>query len=401
MPDGFEFPRSSILSSAEKAATPVVRSGMLTQSQQASILGTLLGDGSIARQGYFAVNHGLPQREYLWIKYTELSEFVRGRPSLSTKSKHGYAYVRFWTVVTQEFKSLRRLIYPSGVKTVTREWLTRIDQVGFLPSVAWWVADDGTRWGPSHSPTLMICTNGFQLAEVDLLCQWLTDHGYPSSVYTQAVDGRRPYPLVAFSTAVAVRLMRDLLPWTPPCMRYKLEISGRDDTAICVFCQIQFTRQSLIRRTDLPSFPCCGAEICRKQLQRLYYLRGRKDATAVAARNARRMENYRNMDDATRQLVREQATAWQQANPVAVAAIKRRYTDKIKAEKSVTLLTCRLCGGQEPITVGRSDRMTCMPCRPAWLRLRARRTHYRNRVNLGDLTFAEELSRLDNLFRQP
>lgn len=186
------------------------------------LLGTMLGDGYIAKSGYFQVNHSPKQAEYLWTKYTVLREFVVGSPSISPKNKLGYASVKFFTVLGPAFRSLHSLFYPTGKKVVTQEWLDRIDRAGFLPSIAWWIADDGSKQAHGRSPNVMVSTHGFSTPEVELLVSWMTGHGYPCQVYFQYRSPKKP--MILFLADASRKLMVDLVPHTPPCMRYKLNI---------------------------------------------------------------------------------------------------------------------------------------------------------------------------------
>jgi len=192
------------------------------------VLGTLLGDGHITKNGSYVAGHGLGQKEYLWLKSRVLSEFVHGRPSLSRKNKLGKRSVRFWTAVAPVFRSLRTLCYPRGEKTITQTWLDRIDRYGFLQAVMWWICDDGTRWGPEHSPSLMACTDGFLRTQVELLREWMTGHGYPCSIRMRHVAGYRPYPTLMFKIEGTVKLMRDLQPLIPVFMAYKVQLNRPD-----------------------------------------------------------------------------------------------------------------------------------------------------------------------------
>ena len=128
------------------------------------IYGTLLGDGRLTakRNSRYQAVQCWAQRDYLWQKYMILQGFVRGIPSERTKTKRGYRSVGFWTAAMPEFTSLRTLWYPGGKKRICPEILDHIDKMGFLPTVAWWFADDGSRSGRDDSPTMIFCTHGFQ-----------------------------------------------------------------------------------------------------------------------------------------------------------------------------------------------------------------------------------------------
>lgn len=357
MPAAFEFPRSSKVLQPRK-----VPNGLgLTLEQAQLVYGTMLGDAHMTQRGTYHARHSYVQREYLWHKYMLLQEHVRGVPSSSKKRERGYQSVLFWTAQQPVFRSLRTLWYPEGVKVVTPEILQRIDQIGFLPTVAWWFADDGSRSGRADSPTMIFCTHGFQHAEVELLRGWMTDHGYPSRVLTTRRLGYRPYPVLYIRAWAAVRLMEALTPFTPPCMHYKLQCSGRNDREICMFCGNSFRLKTLRRRTDLPWFPCCETAECCAAKQ-TFASRRYQERHPESAR--RRRQRYRDYLQANPEAKARQATnckAWAKDHPERMQAAKQRYLAKQRTAAVSKMLPCRVCGSK-PETLpkhGRSARRFC------------------------------------------
>ena len=145
-----------------------------------------------------------------------------------------------------------------------------------------------------------------------------------------------PIPIIYVTVAGAVRLMEDLRPYTPPSMHYKLQLTGRNDMETCMFCGTPFRLSQLRRRTDLPWFPCCGANDCWKQ---------------------RRHHN------------RE----WLKSHPEASKQHKRRCHDKRRAAQAAAMPPCSICG--QPQTLqghGRADRKVCPACRPEYMRRKAK-----------------------------
>lgn len=383
IPDGFVFPNSSKLPPAQAAVqaeivTAACRRGYLLPRQRQMVLGTLLGGGYISPNGYYAVNHGLSQKEYLWTKYTVLSEFVYGQPSMSKKNKLGYESVRCWTAVVPELRCLRNLCYdPHGTKVVTTEWLEKIDLIGFRQCVAWWIADDGTRVGPPRSPNLFICTQGFSHPEVQLLCDWMGSHGYPATIYTAKRAGYRDYPMMQFSVEVSARLMHDVKLWTPPCMRYKLDLSARVETQACSFCNATYSLRETATQKYVKSAatPCCQHPDCRRKYNRMFYDRIKSDPARYAAHLAKRRA-WSNTD-AHRKYMREYSKQRRKDKPAIFEAARIKHHAKRRAAIAATTW-CRMCGkpALDPTTNGRCDRKYCPTCYPEALRLKARRKHY-------------------------
>lgn len=80
----------------------------VTQRQDAIILGTLLGDGCLERNGTHArlrLEHGISQKSYLLWKYEELKDIVTGSVmalhAYHKKSKNFYDSFRAYTFSDQ------------------------------------------------------------------------------------------------------------------------------------------------------------------------------------------------------------------------------------------------------------------------------------------------------------
>jgi hypothetical protein len=361
----------------------------LTDWEKSLLLGTLLGDGSISGGNCYVASHGLPQAEYLWTKYTFLSEFALGQPLISKKNKCGYRSLRFTTRASPAFAFLRGLCYPGNIKTVTARWLDLIDEAGFMQAMAWWIGDDGTRLQKGRSASLQMCTQGFQFPEVELLREWLLGHGYESTLGTQRRKGYRDYPVLFFPVAASLRLMAAVLPLTPPCLRYKVELPERIWSQTCVYCNREFSAESsgrkFLRHT---AKPCCRQQKCLAARATEWAQKSAADSTKVAATNKKSRDRYL-ADDAYRDHRRNLNRLWRQKNPEAnrksVAKAKAKYQQKKKDEAMLTLFSCPLCGQSEPLGVTHVDRLVCIACRPALMRANAMRRHWVKRLAIPTL----------------
>lgn len=108
------------------------------------ILGGLLGDASLNltnKNPRLHVAHAKAQEEYVWWKYTILSEsfdIVEPKIIMSGKDKK-YPQLRFQTPTTQRFIYYQKLFYPKGKKVLKRKILNMLEPLG----LAIWYMDDG------------------------------------------------------------------------------------------------------------------------------------------------------------------------------------------------------------------------------------------------------------------
>ncbi len=118
----------------------IARKIALNQRQEEIVIGSLLGDGHLAKttRGYaFRVNHGISQKEYVDWKYQELIQFVNSVPDIYENNYY------FRTVSHPFFDSMRKEFYRGKKKIIPDkldEWLTPL-------ALSIWVMDDGTREG--------------------------------------------------------------------------------------------------------------------------------------------------------------------------------------------------------------------------------------------------------------
>lgn len=117
------------------------RTRELTDEQFSLVIGSLLGDGHLAKttSGYaFRVNHSLKQKDYVDWKYNKLCDFVNSMPRQS-----GSCYY-FRTVSHLTFARLRRIFYRGNRKIIPERFIeTTMDAL----ILAIWIMDDGTREG--------------------------------------------------------------------------------------------------------------------------------------------------------------------------------------------------------------------------------------------------------------
>lgn len=317
------------------------------------LLGTLLGDASLEwttayRYPRYRASHGLPQKDYCWAKYRLLWEFCNQDPKDIPNGGYGTTTVRFETRTTERFFWLGSLClrpHPTKAhrrkKVVTQEWVDLLT----WEAVAWWFMDDGCK----QSTGLMISTHSFSKAEVDLLADWLTNHGCPAHAAKTRKGETKEYWILQIPTESAAIFKKRVSPYILPMMRYKLEGVGPAGRVYnCLFCGEPYQN---LRLTN-PEIPCCLKPECKRVRNRQ---RGAKWVTRLGS-----AEVYRRAREALTKDPEKKAAAHAKAlqrqreafeDPVyrtKMNAWKKEYRLKLKAEgrpdQAPRLsLTCQFC----------------------------------------------------------
>ncbi len=150
----------------------------LTDLQRQVLIGTLLGDGHLERNGHHVrlkIDHSLKQKAYAWWKYQVLKNITPSPPKriaiFDSRTQKVYKHYRFATFSSSELEDLYSQFYTDGTKKVP----SRIRQLLTEPvSLAVWYMDDGAR--RTDCQALRIHTNSYALAEVQLLQNTLQDN---------------------------------------------------------------------------------------------------------------------------------------------------------------------------------------------------------------------------------
>ena len=144
----------------------------LTEIQKQLIYGGLLGDLCIPkpknekRNVHVVISHSSKQAEYVQFKYSILANLVRKPPKLCPNKGWGKQLIRFSTLSHPSFTQIYRICYPDGRKTISSEWLEKIDSPLAL---ATWYMDDGSL----SKSAVQFSTHRFSKQENLLLQQWL------------------------------------------------------------------------------------------------------------------------------------------------------------------------------------------------------------------------------------
>lgn len=144
----------------------------LTHRQKEILIGTLLGDGCLERNGRntrLRIEHGLKQREYLDWKYKELQNLATARPRLVKGTIHfrtrkKYKRWHFSTFSLPELNGYWHKFYSRKRKRIPKDILELLKSP---LSLAIWFMDDGYKRNDCNA--LRINTDGFNLKEQKLL----------------------------------------------------------------------------------------------------------------------------------------------------------------------------------------------------------------------------------------
>lgn len=151
----------------------------LSKNVRDIILGSLLGDGSLAinpkyKNPRFSFRHSIKQKEYFFWKM-EMLEEISGESCYWLQGSEqkpdgwGTAKYRFQSKALSSLTEIYNLTHKKvdGTKVrVTRKWLNQLSPL----SLAMWWQDDGSLVADSRQG--VICTDGFSLEEVEIIHQY-------------------------------------------------------------------------------------------------------------------------------------------------------------------------------------------------------------------------------------
>lgn len=198
---------------------------ILTPIQQAVLMGSLLGDGTMrvgknAVHANFKVDHGLKQKEYVFWKYEILKNLVTTPPKLSYRTReNGERYKKSWWFRTIRHPLLTDLYYEyyttegyrCGTKIVPISIYNHLDPL----AIAVWIMDDGSY----NRQKLDVSTYSFTLQEIEFLCAIMAKKFDVQMLYYK--DREKGYRM--YANMHETRKLVDLIqPHVIPTMMYKI-----------------------------------------------------------------------------------------------------------------------------------------------------------------------------------
>lgn len=203
---------------------------VLREDQEDLIYGSLLGDLYIESKGNYSrvcIHHGGDQELYFDHKCEVLSNIIGKANKNPRYDKRLKKYLPCFSAKTLShsiFNSIRELVYPQGIKTISLEWLNRINARG----LAYWFMDDGTYSGS-------IGTLDFSYEEHLLLQEWLLNtygikttiqkqKGYTGEESNKIIKGTKEFYFHLYLKEETRKVFDDLIrPYIHPSMLYKLK----------------------------------------------------------------------------------------------------------------------------------------------------------------------------------
>lgn len=186
--------------------------GSLNATQRSILVGSLLGDGTLRRQGMrtnalFEVNHSFKCKEYVDWKYEQFQSYVRTPPK-SRKGRGRRVAYRFVTRSLPIFTRFYESFYRNGKKRFPRD--ITLDPL----TLAVWFMDDGTK---SRS-ALYLNTQQCDLPQQQLLQEVLrSTFGIQSTLNRDRIYYR--LRITSESTKTFKKIVQ---PHILPCFQYKL-----------------------------------------------------------------------------------------------------------------------------------------------------------------------------------
>ena len=194
----------------------------ITPQQEEIIIGSLLGDGNIKRQGeqtaYFREEHGPKQTEYISWLANELGDVTR---NVSLKTKRGTAVLE--TKASLRIGDIHGLFYENKKKIVPESIVERITP----RAIALWYCGDGSlqagtsKWkGKSYErrPRAALYVNAFDDTESrERITRIFSRFNINPSWYQHG-----PHRAIMFSVKEAPKFFELIAPFVPKSMEYKL-----------------------------------------------------------------------------------------------------------------------------------------------------------------------------------
>lgn len=185
--------------------------GSLTSTQHDVLVGSMLGDGTLRRQGnrknaLLEVNHSIKHHQYVDWKYGHFAQLTKSPPKQRQGRGVRVAY-RFTTRSLPEFTEYYLQYYCGGKKVIPTD--LKLSPL----SLAVWFMDDGAR---SRS-SFYLNTQQFIVVEQQLLQNALLKLGIRSSLNRDKI-----YFRIRVASGSAGRMQSMIAPFVLPCLRYKL-----------------------------------------------------------------------------------------------------------------------------------------------------------------------------------
>lgn len=195
----------------------------ITNRQHAIIVGTLIGDGCLERNGKYVrlrIDHSTKQKEYLLWKYNELKTLVPSKPiiinSYHQKEQKEYKRLHFATYSLDLFECYWKTLYTNNRKTINNSIYTWLKDP---LSLAVWYMDDGYKRNDCNA--LRISTDAFSLSEQKVLQNLLKENF--NIIVTLHRKGK--WWNLYIPQKEAYKFVELIFPYIIPSLKYKIALT--------------------------------------------------------------------------------------------------------------------------------------------------------------------------------
>lgn len=119
-----------------------------TKKERDLIVAMAIGDGHVDKNGTITVFHSEKQKDYVEYKFNLVKNLCTTN-QLVPKESNGTKQYGFRIRASKFTKTLRKVLYPNGTKTISRKILNRLNPQGLA---IWWM-DDGSCSNIAYEPT--------------------------------------------------------------------------------------------------------------------------------------------------------------------------------------------------------------------------------------------------------
>ncbi len=194
--------------------------GVLSEKQQAILVGLMLGDGFLEyRYKYprLRIDQTFKHREYVDWLYDQFKDLCLEKPHrldrVDNRSGKIHNHYLFSTITSASLMKYHRMFYREGKKITPK---TLIYLLKDALSLAVWYMDDGFKRSDCNS--LYLCTSGFTLEEQKFLQEILQKlYGFETKIHFAGKNAR-----IYFPVSSAKRFCEIVKPYILSVFQYKL-----------------------------------------------------------------------------------------------------------------------------------------------------------------------------------
>lgn len=203
---------------------------LFNTDQLSIIIGMMLGDSNINKEGQLTTIHKRDHKQYIELKQQILGGTVNDISCITFGKLRQFSKLRI--DVNAQTKKLYELMYQdeygNKIKKTTKNIINYITE----KSLAFWYMDDGSmKWSKhniknGYNPSIELCTDNFTYNDCKLLTELLySKWGITSLIY----NFKNKYFRIKFNVDNTKKFMELISPYIIDCMQYKLHPNYRNN----------------------------------------------------------------------------------------------------------------------------------------------------------------------------